>query len=314
MKIAIIGAGFAGLAIAYFLQELGNVQVTIFEAKKIGGGASGIASGLLHPYPGLSARRSASADEGLRTTKTLLSVAEKYSHRIVSTHSGIYRKTLNKEQHQNLSHSATKWGDVHEVNSDLFLIQTGITVLCENYLEGLSLAIKKRGGEFIYEKISSLNELDGFDHRVIAAGYGIRQFPECGDLKVKFLKGQSLSMKGIPPHEKSFISKGYFAHVGSTQFFEVGSTYEREFTDDLPHIDTAKGLLSDKLALCPDAQIVDCRAGVRVCTVGHYLPILEKIDSKTHVFTGLGSRGLLYHGLYGKMLAHSILSKNGPLL
>lgn len=51
MNIAIIGAGFSGLALAYFLLQ-SSAHVTLFDAVGIGGGASGIATGLLHPYPG----------------------------------------------------------------------------------------------------------------------------------------------------------------------------------------------------------------------------------------------------------------------
>ena len=40
-KIAIVGAGFAGLAAAYFLSQKNHV--TLFDKKGIGAGASGIA-------------------------------------------------------------------------------------------------------------------------------------------------------------------------------------------------------------------------------------------------------------------------------
>ncbi len=67
MKIAIIGAGFAGLAGAYYLSE--HFQVTLFDLKGIGGGASGISSGLLHPYPGEKGRRSWHAARGFGSNK-----------------------------------------------------------------------------------------------------------------------------------------------------------------------------------------------------------------------------------------------------
>ncbi|HRD55095.1 MAG TPA: FAD-dependent oxidoreductase, partial [Parachlamydiaceae bacterium] len=50
MKIAIIGAGFAGLATAWHLlqhQDKIPLEVTIFDSSGFGGGASGIAAGLL---------------------------------------------------------------------------------------------------------------------------------------------------------------------------------------------------------------------------------------------------------------------------
>ncbi|MDN3505719.1 MAG: FAD-dependent oxidoreductase [Simkaniaceae bacterium] len=309
MKIAIIGAGFAGLGAAYFFLEAG-AAVTIFEKERVGAGASGVASGLLHPYPGLSARRSVKASEALMVTRQLIRVAEKHTSKMVATESGIFRKSMGEEQHARLHSHALEYGDVEHKQEDLFLIHSGSTVVSENYLQGLSSALSNMGALFVIQNVQSLNELENFDHIVIASGHGVRNFDECKNIKVKFLKGQALSMEGEPPHEKSFISRGYIAHVGSSARFEIGSTYEKEFSSIEPDLETAKKLLQDKLDLCTGSNIVACRSGVRVCPIGHYAPIIEKVGEKATVFTGLGSRGLLYHGLYGRMLAAQILQKS----
>ncbi len=310
MKVAIIGGGFAGLATAYFFLESGAATVCIFEEKYIGAGASGVCSGLLHPYVGFSVRRSQKAEEALKVTKSLLRVAESHTPKIVSSHRGILRKSMNLEQKQTLLAHCTKWGDIERIDEDLFFIHSGITVHSKNYLEGLFEAIKQKGGEYRIQKISSLNQLDGYDQIVVAAGFGIKQFPECSHLKVKFLKGQVLQLRGKPPLDRSFISKGYIAHLDGDTYFELGSTYEKEFSDTEPDLDFAKDLLSEKLKYCSEPTIIGCKAAVRVCSLGHYLPILEEVAPNIHVFTGLGSRGLLYHGLYGRQLVHQILSKN----
>lgn len=306
-KIAIVGAGFAGLATAYYLQNSGAASVTIFEAERVGAGASGVCSGLLHPYPGLSARRSFKAEEALAAAKQLIRVAEAHTPKVVARHQGILRKSTSLDQRERLALHCAKFGDVEQLEQDLFLIHSGITVLSDNYLEGLANALRCGGAEFVYQKIESLKQLDSFDHLVVAAGYGVRQFEECAHLKVKFLKGQSLRLAGEPPFARSLISQGYIAHVGSAAQFELGSTYEKEFVDEKPHLETAKELLKEKLAYCPKAQIIECKAAVRVAPVGHYAPIIEKIGPNAHVFTGLGSRGLLYHGLYGMDLSNKIL-------
>ncbi len=306
MKVAIIGAGFAGLATAYFLQEFEGIHVTIFEKTGIGAGASGAASGLLHPYPGIMARRSRYAEEALRVSKELLRVAEANTPQMVSTHAGILRRSLNEEQHTMLQSHCDAYGDIEQVDDSLFLIHTGITVLSSNYLRGLSAAIEKRGAEIRIEEVSALSELGDFDHIVVAAGFGIRDFEECSHLKVKFLKGQALRLQGTPHCERSLISKGYLAHLGSESFFEIGSTYERVFENPHPNLEVAKELLADKLKETSDAVILECKAGIRVCPQNHYLPIVEKIGENATVFTGLGSRGLLYHAYFGRKVAGHI--------
>lgn len=305
-QIAIIGAGFAGLATAYFLLKSGQ-GVTLFEADRVGAGASGVCSGLLHPYPGLAARRSYKAEEALGLAKQLIRAAEEHTPKMVACHQGILRKSVNLDQRERLISHSLEWGDVEQLEMDLFLIHSGITVLSENYLEGLSAAVIQMGAELVIQTIHSLDQLKTFDHIVVAAGYGVRHFPECGQLKIKFLKGQSLRLEGRPPFEKSLISKGYIAHVGSQTHFELGSTYEKEFSSEQPDRKRAQELLQDKLAFCPEAKILECKAGVRVAAHDHYLPLLEKIAPNAHVFTGLGSRGLLYHGLYGRALALRLL-------
>lgn len=45
MRIAIIGAGFSGLAAAWYFLQQPHLEVTVFDKKGIGGGASGVAAG-----------------------------------------------------------------------------------------------------------------------------------------------------------------------------------------------------------------------------------------------------------------------------
>ncbi len=113
-------------------------------------------------------------------------------------------------------------------------------------------------------------------------------------------------MSGPPPTDKSEISKGYMVHMGKDNFFSIGATYERKFSSSFPDIQTAKDLLQNKLEPFTDRKIIGCKSGVRVCSKNHYFPIVERISDKVTVFTALGSRGLLYHGLLGRALANRI--------
>ena len=79
LRYAVLGAGFAGLSVAYNLLKLSpkdsNLRIDVFDEVGIGGGASGVSGGLLHPYSPkakLLWRAAECWDEALR----LLNVAE----------------------------------------------------------------------------------------------------------------------------------------------------------------------------------------------------------------------------------------------
>ena len=54
-RVAVVGGGFAGVAAAFRTLEEANargraVELTLIDGAGVGGGASGVAAGLLHPY------------------------------------------------------------------------------------------------------------------------------------------------------------------------------------------------------------------------------------------------------------------------
>ncbi len=286
--VAVIGAGFAGLAAAYFLSK--TFQVTVFDQKGIGGGASGISSGLLHPYPGEKGRRSWHADEALEAAKELLDVAEQEMQRPVAHRGGILRR----------GECTAPGSDVEPQADGSFLIRSGITVFPTLYLEGLWKACEKRGVELVLKKIGVLKELNHFDAVVVAAGAGVRGFPECKSLAVNFVKGQVLTCALDKPLERSISAKRYQALTPKSDQVHLGATYERDFTDEEPCLETAVKLLQ------PETAVLDCRAGIRVTNPAHYFPILEQLNAKTWVMTAFGSRGLLYHAYFGQKIGKLI--------
>jgi glycine/D-amino acid oxidase-like deaminating enzyme len=286
---AVIGAGFAGLAAAYFLSD--HFQVTVFDHQGVGGGASGISSGLLHPYPGEKGRRSWHADEALDAARALLNVAEHEIGRPVAHRGGILRR----------GECITPGSDVELQPDGSWLIRSGITVFPALYLEGLWKACEKKGATLVRTKIGSLQELAHIDAVVVAVGASIRDFPECRSLPVNFVKGQVLTCVLETPLERSISAKKYMAVTPESDRCHLGATYEREFTDAAPCLETAVKLLQ------PPTQVVDCRAGIRVTNPAHYFPILEQINPTTWVITALGSRGLLYHAYFGKKIVDKLL-------
>lgn len=293
-RIVVVGAGFAGLAAAYFLSEY--FQVTIFDQKGIGGGASGASSGLLHPYPGEKGRRSWHADEAMAATRQLLKVAEDDLGQLVANYNGILRLG------ECLGWNAKDGEDVECLGEQKYLIKSGITVFPELYLQGLWQACQKRGVGLIIQKISSLAELD-YDQIVLTVGAGIRDFSEARNLKINFVKGQVLTCTLDQPLERSISSKRYIAMTSSPEICHLGATYERDFTTDEPCLEIAVSLLK------PETTVLDCRAGIRVTNPAHYFPILEKLNPTTWVITALGSRGLLYHAYMAQQLCKKMIEK-----
>lgn len=289
-KVAIIGAGFAGLALTYHLLKTKKCTVTLFDKKGVGGGASGVALGLVHPYPGEQCRRSKMADEGIAATRQLLDVAAKRLGREVANFEGVIRVAFDEEAIENLC----KYDDVERLDDKRFFIKSGITVFTSLYLEGLWLACKDLGAQLVIEKIE---KLEGFDLVIIAAGAGSKEL--CPSLNLKLVKGQVLGCKGFSP-EKSIVGKGYIAKGEEQNYFQIGSTYERNDLSEESNVSAAIKELKPKyanLSLLPFPEVVDCKAAFRVTHTQGYFPLMKQLDENTWAVTAFGSRGLLYHAL-----------------
>ena len=314
-RAAVVGAGFAGLAICYHLMSRG-ISVDLFDQKKVGGGASGVASGLLHPYAGEQARRSYLADEALAEAKILIALSQLYSKELVADFSGVIRKATIEQSKMLLSHREV-YKDVEIIDGSTFLITSGIAVHSERYLQGLFLALQAKGMKWKVQKILSLEELKGYDYYFLALGAGVFTFPELDRFSMKPVKGQALTCKwplNISPLEHSLVGKGYIVPT-QDGYVHVGSTYERGLADDAIDVEKALADLTPKVkVLVPGWEALDvkeCRAGVRVSRLGHYFPLIEKIGEKGWMLGAMGSRGLLYHGYASKILVESAVGKEG---
>jgi glycine/D-amino acid oxidase-like deaminating enzyme len=316
MRIAIIGAGFCGLALSYFLLRFGKSDLTLFDSKGIGGGASGIAAGLLHPYPGEQGRRSWRASEAIETTAALLREVEMTTGKKIASFEGIISLPQNEEQMLTWINHSQRFKDVELIEGNAFLITSGITVNCQAYLRNLWGMVAERGGCLIKRSINSFSDLEGYDHIVLAGGNGIAHFPESEKLRFRQTKGQVLKAEALTPFqdERSTVSKGYLAKGEAPGICYLGATYERLFTSVEPDRAIAEREILPKIArFFPDVdqlRIISCSSGVRVARIGHYYPIIAHFPPSKWVFTGMGSRGLLYHAYLAQALAEAIYTGN----
>lgn len=319
LKIAIIGAGFAGLSLTFHLVSSGKAECTLFDQTGIGGGASGIASGLLHPFPAAATQYSFMGKEALHESMKLLNVASKYAQTPVMSSPGIFKLAMSSEDTRRFSalshrYERLKWFLSHPITANKsfpsLLIENGVTVFCQHYLESLWAACSDHGASFVKEKIEDVSALKGFDVAILCVGAGIHELDPAW--KLQFIKGQVLECKAKEPLLKcSVIAKGYVAVTEDPLVYHVGSTYEHRYTQIEPDMDTAKELILPKckeyFSAIDQMEITDCRAAVRVANPSSHLPVIKRCSASLYAVSGLGSRGLLYHGLLGKQLTEALL-------
>lgn len=308
MTIAIIGTGFAGLAIGWFLIESGR-RVTFFDKKGIGQGASGIAAGLLHPYVGEESRRSLWADDALAEAKKLLALAPR-----AILEEGILRIAQNDVQREALLNHCAVHRDVELLEKHHFFIHSGLVIDTSAYLQTLYLDCVSKGASFNQREIKALSELRDYDHIVLAMGHEVGHLlPWVGEYVSK-TKGQLVNVALNSPM-KSTVAKGYIAKGPREGVYHWGSTYERNFSSEEPDLNAALAILEkNDFPLPLEKTILDCRAGVRLARRGHYLPFVDRMEKKLWWIGALGSRGLLYHALLGRKLAEAIVNENENLI
>lgn len=334
MKVAILGAGFAGLSVAWYLLHYtrGSIKIDLFDPEPIGKGSSGIASGLLHPYVGKQARKAWQSDKGFKETHRLITEASHCLGQSLISSRGILRPALSEQQLEDFrlcaqEHSDTEWWDkerceksvpglvLPEISGGLF-IKSGLTLDASLYLQGLWQACALHGTQLKHQALTKTEEIQSYDRVLIAMGPLAKQFPLLKDLPFSVVKGQILELKwpdNLPPLPFSLNSKKHLVLLPDQKRCLAGSTYEREFTSSLPDKEKAKALILPEIASffpsLENAEVLGCRAGLRAYSPNH-LPMVGKINEKVWFFTGLGSKGLLYHAWIGKLMARALLTQD----
>lgn len=278
MKIAIVGAGLAGLATAYYLKPLG--EITLFSD---GPGASSlpascIAAGLLHKFVGMHAKKNLFGDEALDLALQLIGPYKKKT--------GLLRIASNDNQVAWFQKAAQTYpAEIEPVDARTLWIKEGWVVDCPAYLATLSTTHR-----IIHTTIHTLDELEGYDLIVLCMGASTRFYP------ITPIRGQLLEVTGAPYPAVPISGQIYV--IPQEDRMIVGATYERE------PIDAQAYLLPRLKALLPDFKldrILATKAAFRASTPDH-LPFVRQINAKTWAFAGLGSKGLLYHAYYAHLL------------
>ena len=331
MDIAIIGAGFCGLAVAWHLLNhipaFPNLKVHLFDSKEIGQGTSGIAAGLLHPFVGAHAKLNWRGQEGFQATQELLKISSLALGRpIIAKDQGILRLALCDMQENDFQFCAkkfpieTQWLDAASSQALApgcapapgLWIKQGLTIYSSLYLKGLWQACVQRGARFEQRSVDSLKDMQNFDITIVTTGAESLQLPELSSLPLKMVKGQVLELawpKHLPPLTCALNSQIYVLMTESRTSCLVGATYEKGYQEAVIDIEIAqKQILPKAFDLFPplkDELILNCYAGMRAVAPQHRSMVL-RFSSSQWILTGMGSKGLLYHALFARELVDNI--------
>jgi glycine/D-amino acid oxidase-like deaminating enzyme len=89
----------------------------------------------------------------------------------------------------------------------------------------------------------------------------------------------------------------------------VGSTFEKTFShDSVDYNQSCRELVAKAVEMFPPLKnfaLLNSYAGVR-CVTPQRRPMIAQVSSRVWVYTGMGSKGLLYHALLAEELVAQI--------
>ncbi len=140
---------------------------------------------------------------------------------------------------------------------------------------------------------------------LLCLGSGYVKFAALRALNLHRTKGQIVRVRR--PHDYALpmpvSGRGYV--VPAPQSLLVGTTYERGFDTEEATEGATRTILRNAAAMVPSLDnqpVLASTAGIRVGVPGMRLPIVGPITERIWVFTGLGSKGILFSALVSRML------------
>ncbi|MCH9612436.1 MAG: hypothetical protein S4CHLAM102_09260 [Chlamydiia bacterium] len=312
MKVAVVGFGFGGSSVAYeFLRQLPDCQLDVFA---VGDRASCAASGMCHPYHGRRGKLNENGLEAFDTTLKLFKEVQAEWGEPIFQQSGVLR--IMAEGHPNQTQAIEGDLKAYDVQEKMgWWIPEGVVLFSKLYLKAIEGVLKKRGVNFVDQRIDSIDALGEYDRVVWALGSGVHHFEFSKKHQLRYRKGHALYVRlpeGVVGGKHAYVNGGHFVPTDEKGVYVVGSTYEKEDIWGPSSLERARSELRamwiEKFPRFDELEILDVRSGVRVGIRSGYLPILEQLDEKNVAIYGFGSRGLLYAPYYAKQAVKMCLS------
>ncbi|CAM0913098.1 unnamed protein product [Alopecurus aequalis] len=375
LRYAVLGAGFAGLSVAWHLLKHSpkdsRVSVDVYDENGVGGGASGVSGGLLHPYSP-KAKLLWRGAEFWKESMDLLRIAEQANGTAGSDGAsqddealiwrrGILRPPTTEKAADILlenAQSCLQSCSLQVLDSDAaqrlipglrvplnlaVYMPLALNINPKKYLQALFFACQSVANEssvspseqkefnLYNEHIDNLQQFSV----IICLGGKASSLPElmnklplrtCRGVIAEFQLPSDIIEK-YGSQSPSILSDAWLAFQGPSTV-SVGSTWQWKsenyaacVSDEEAHTAVTE-LLPKASAVYPEIckwDYVRARAGIRAMpplTANGSLPLLgclnDVIGGRSNcafwLVGGLGARGLLYHGLVGKLTAKAVVS------
>lgn len=327
----ILGAGLAGLSMADALLEQ-DIETVVIEKNDIAGGASGTPGGLVNPATGRRATKAWKAEQCYEAIAQNLAKVQDQTGKTFYQNNGLLRPALLEKMaiKMKAQHEKTSWPDgwcqwkteeeINEIHPGITCIDgglwlpIGLSVNVSAYLQAYARVLQDKGIKLWTGKQPAINrEQHGWhisfddttiqaDEILFAIGRATVNSGYWNWLPLHLIKGQVATFStGDEPlsFSHSISSLGYMARNGSANTFVQGSTYEHDFEHVKPDKEGEQYLRKRMRRTLPQLEekvtTVDQWAGVRTSTPNRK-PVLGRHPGhrSMHIFTGLGSKGLLY--------------------
>lgn len=344
VDFCILGAGLAGLTIADKLSEY-KKTVTIVDPNNLADGASGVPVGLVNAATGRYSSLAWNGIKGYKYIVATLKKIQSTTSQKLFDQTGIIRPAPNLQFAKRMRESfeTTKWPDgwIYWLDKDelqakypnLDCVEGGIwlpldlNVYMPEFLEAYKNYLIKKGVNFHFNSDYKLNNNNNNNwdvhlasgetictkNLITAAGVKSSSIKQWEYLPLHPVKGQIaiLQVNKPYPYKSTVYNTGYALKYKQNKII-AGSTYEHNFENEKPNKEGKNRLLKNLKLILPNIEEsivdVDMWAGLRASSPNR-LPILGRHPKykNSYIFTGFGSKGLLYSSYLSEVLCQFII-------
>lgn len=323
MRIAIIGGGIAGCALAYVLKNAGATPVVYEASDALASGASGNPYGLYNPR--FTAERNPQSDFYISAYALALRIFAGLDD-IGWRPSGALHLINDEKKERRFSQTLENWGwdEAHmrlvdpDEASEIAGIPLGYGAL---YLpQSGSVSLKKLAAAYVegvdYSLNAPVDDYESLDADVIVLACGpeaLKFFPE---MPLGTVRGQITQVAATETSEKlrCHLCYGGYVMPADGGVHVLGSTFQRWLDhSQVLEQDDAENL--QKLAahvprLEEGLRVVDHRAALRVTSRDHF-PMVGRVPGKDKIYvsTAHGSHGIVSSIMAAHLLADMILDR-----